>query len=66
MIHCSNVELIVVNEMRMLGYVGLIVLVALVERYSLLRDSNRIKLQSRNQSKISIVTLTILSVLLTF
>ena len=63
MIHCSNVELIVVNEMRMLGYVGLIVLVALVERYSLLRDSNRIKLQSRNQSKISIVTLTILSVL---
>ncbi len=63
MIHCSNVELIVVNEMRMLGYVGLIVLVALVERYSLSRDGNRIKLQSRNQSKISIVTLTILSVL---
>ena len=53
----------VVSVMRILGYIGLIVLVALVERYSLYKDGNKIKLQSRQQSKISIVTLLLISTL---
>jgi len=53
----------VVSVFRMLGYVGFIVLVAVVERYSLHRDGNQIKLQSRQQRNISIVTIILLSLL---
>ncbi|MCK9524295.1 MAG: EpsG family protein [Proteobacteria bacterium] len=52
-----------VSVFRMLGYVGLIVLVTVVERYNLYRDGTRIKLQGRQQHNISIVTLALISLL---
>lgn len=52
-----------VSLFRMLGYIGIIILFALVERYTLYRDGNRIKLQSRQQYNVSIVTIILLSLL---